>query len=517
MRTPLLAAAFLFGLLLVAPGAEAGEGVPAWCEVHVDLQPGGRASIEYTVAYRHRAGTFHGFYFTGDQIDRLAPIWDDAWGRATLEDGRQVAIRRGFRGGKKTIELAGGRGVTHGQVIFRFRFATDLARAGFLARTTDGEGRKLIVLNWAPSTWDHALEHYTVWVRYPVQAPARPREGTFLDGIHFRTEPFMNERYLIDYLRGDEGRFEVQLHWKNVPRDTAMRVQQYVDASLFDGSFHAISRRELERDQVDLPLAPRWILLIVGLLGGVLFLGLVRLKHGDVRAARDARDEVTWTAVDWVPPKIELSTFRKPGKVCKTLSPVEVAFFLELPYKQILSTMLQRLTKAGFLEIVRENPLRVRTLAREAYDASQLEPYEWEMVMAALDDGRFSEAELEKLLELVVANVQKKAWDCDIEATKAYLRKQIEAVWKLREADGYAGPDEDARRPFGERTQGWYHWYFHRYGYDDYDRSLEPAKFERAIDVNVDHVSYDEFLAQPEGLVDACHSACHSAWHSARP
>ena len=102
------------------------------------------------------------------------------------------------------------------------------------------------------------------------------------------------------------------------------------------------------------PTESRWILIVVGAVGLLVFFGLVRAKHGEARRARSSRDEVKWTAIDWVPPKLELSTFRKPGKVCTTLTPVEVAFFLEMPYKRILSVMLQRLTQAGFLEITNE-------------------------------------------------------------------------------------------------------------------------------------------------------------------
>ncbi len=76
-----LLAACLVVLVLVSP-AVAGKGVPTFAEVAVDLGSDGRASVEYTVAYRVVEGEFHGFYFTGPQIDSLRPAWDDGWGRA---------------------------------------------------------------------------------------------------------------------------------------------------------------------------------------------------------------------------------------------------------------------------------------------------------------------------------------------------------------------------------------------------------------------------------------------------
>ena len=223
-------------LLLLAAAAAAGEGVPEWCEVEADLGKNGRTSVTYTVRYRVTSGEFHGFYFSGPQIDSLRPAWDDGWGKATAEDGRTFNIERRVRNGKKTIELAGGAGLDKGTVIFRFRFAADMAAAGHLARTTDAEKRELAVFHWVPSTWDGPLQHYTVKVRYPVPVEGEPGSKEFLESVRFRTEPFMNKEYLIDYRRTEDGRFEVLLHREKVPKDYAFRIQQYVRGDLFDAA-----------------------------------------------------------------------------------------------------------------------------------------------------------------------------------------------------------------------------------------------------------------------------------------
>jgi hypothetical protein len=48
--------------------------------------------------------------------------------------------------------------------------------------------------------------------------------------------------------------------------------------------------------------------------------------------AQAGLDDVRWVRDDWEAPKIELATFRVPGKVCKDLDPVEAAIFIGVPY-----------------------------------------------------------------------------------------------------------------------------------------------------------------------------------------
>ncbi|MCZ7606839.1 MAG: hypothetical protein M5U25_12390 [Planctomycetota bacterium] len=330
-------------ILLLAPCALwAGSGHPVWCEVTINLQKDGKAGVEYAVKYEHDSGEFHGFYFTGPQIDDLDPVWDDAWGLATLDNGRTMPIERGFNSGKKTIQFANGAGISRGSAIFKFRFATDFGRTGHLAQTTDPDGRKLVVFHWAPSEWDHALEHYTVYVRYPIEVSGDPRSPAFLDSVHFRTEKWMNEQYRIDY-RNQNGRFEVLLHKDRMPAFGKMLVQQYVDAAVFEATFGAYdpSRPPVGGGPGSSPYdyGPNYLedgsarLLLIGIVVVLLllFAGITYYKHRETRKARDSLDDVAWEAVEWVPPKIKLSTFRKPGKVCETLTPVEVAFSSSCP------------------------------------------------------------------------------------------------------------------------------------------------------------------------------------------
>ena len=103
--TSAAALAALLVLLFLAGRAEAGSGHPVWCEVDVELGPRGQAQVTYAVCYEVDVPDLHGFYFSGPQIDSLNPVWDDGWGRATTERGREIPLVRGFRNGRDTIEL----------------------------------------------------------------------------------------------------------------------------------------------------------------------------------------------------------------------------------------------------------------------------------------------------------------------------------------------------------------------------------------------------------------------------
>jgi hypothetical protein len=139
---------------------------------------------------------------------------------------------------KWDIVLAGGRAVDRGDVIYVFTYDVDLGRHGLLGRTRAGAD-ELVYLNWAPTQWDDPLEHMTVRVYYPIEVAHGSPDAAFLAGVGFRTEKWMNERYLIDYRTQELGAKRwllVQLHRERIPRRYRFRVQQYVDARFFDST-----------------------------------------------------------------------------------------------------------------------------------------------------------------------------------------------------------------------------------------------------------------------------------------
>ena len=52
--------------------------------------------------------------------------------------------------------------------------------------------------------------------------------------------------------------------------------------------------------------------------------------------AADGLNDIDWTAEKWIPPRIQLSTFRVKGKVAE-LDYIEAGFFLEIPVSRIVS------------------------------------------------------------------------------------------------------------------------------------------------------------------------------------
>jgi hypothetical protein len=134
-------------------------------------------------------------------------------------------------------------------------------------------------------------------------------------------------------------------------------------------------------------------------------------------------NDISWATLDWTPAKLNLSHYHKEGKICKDLTPLEAAFYLEIPFKSIVSGMITAMVKEGFLEIISKSPLKVKT--NRSPDINKLGEYESQLFYALADDGEFSQSELDDLMKRIVKNIQDKAWDCDIEATKQYYTARM--------------------------------------------------------------------------------------------
>ena len=89
--------------------------------------------------------------------------------------------------------------------------------------------------------------------------------------------------------------------------------------------------------------------------GGVALLAIFFLvvggKQRSMVAAHQGLEKVRWDNLDWTPPKLVLSSLRKPGKVCEDLTPLEAAFYLGIPFKRIVSGMLDSMVAEG-LDVV---------------------------------------------------------------------------------------------------------------------------------------------------------------------
>jgi hypothetical protein len=324
----------IFMILSMASFAIAGQGRLQFVETEVNLFPDGRASVEYVVRYTVISGEFHGFYFEG--FDRLTPIFDRNNASAIDSRGNTYGLDiKKISSDKYDIVLANGIGISSGYVTYRFRFAAGMSEAGYLAHTTAARGQKLIVFNWSPTEWDQPLEHYTVKVVYPIRytSPQTDRSSIEAELLTrgFATERFMNQEYKIDYrLRkvGGEQHIEVLLHKEKARTKYHFRIQQYVDAYVFpEMRAVAATPRGPSRpgQQTSSPgrgisakarkIPSRWILgigVIITLLMGIF--GVSR-KHRSMVRAQSELDMVKWVREDWEPPKIELASFRKKGKI----------------------------------------------------------------------------------------------------------------------------------------------------------------------------------------------------------
>ncbi len=467
---PRMLLTFVFCLVLAGSlPAVAGTGSLEFVETDVQLYEDGRAVVEYVVRWRVLSGEFHGFYFGG--WDRLTPVFDleNAWAIADNGKKYRLDILR-YNSDTMDIILANGQGVSSGGLVYRFRFACEMDDAGYLAKTTASEDRKLVVFHWAPTEWDSRLDHQTVRITLPLEHGGVDNreavEQTLLEN-GFATEKFMNKNYLIDYKtvkRNGKKVVQIQLHKEDVSSHYNFRIQQYINEDVFPA---------LDKDAVKEGMAPgseerrnrSILMLILSLIGGS---GIFTAagKHRSMVRAQAGVDDVKWMRSDWEPPQLELASFRKDGKIARDLDPIEAAVFIGVPYKQIFSTVLAQLITRKMLNLVTKDPLFVEVPQQLPTPIANLGTYERMMFQAAQDDGKFDENELTELMQAMVNNTQQKTWDCDIEATRKYWNDQIAQAFIDEEPTS-----EDDRRRSRHGSNGWWWYYHHHYGYHrHYDR-----------------------------------------------
>ncbi|AUG58955.1 hypothetical protein [Acetivibrio saccincola] len=216
-------------------------------ETDIILFPDGDALVSYTVRYNLVEGKTM-LAFTMGGFDRIKPVFDfeNAW--VITDDNTSYGIDIvDLGGGKYDIINAGEKRLGGKHLTYKFRFMADMARAGYLAKTTSRDGHKLVVFHWAPSEWDEKMDHYTVRINYPLEYPrksaSREEVEEFLLSHNFATEEWMNKEYLIDYkVEMIDGTYwvQVQLHKDNVPKNYSFKIQQYISEEIFTGIDHLV-------------------------------------------------------------------------------------------------------------------------------------------------------------------------------------------------------------------------------------------------------------------------------------
>ncbi|MEO0107254.1 MAG: hypothetical protein ABIL46_07995, partial [candidate division WOR-3 bacterium] len=384
-----------------------------WVEVDVALWQDGRADFVYKIRWNVISGSMSAFYLEGLSVE---PFFDYQNSHALDEYNNKYPIDiKDLGGGKYDIVLSKGKRYGPGQITFIIHFGGDLGRSGNLA-VTQSEFGELVVFHWAPPQWDEPMEHYTVKVYYPIEVKGEQIDP---DAYGFRTEKFMNERYLLDYF-GQESKgkyyFTVRIHKDNVATMEKILIQQYIPSSYFNTArFGRIEIKPERRKKFFIPYE-----LIYMLFSIIPYLFYSNKKAEKIKGLYSDVQSLQWLRTDWIPPKIEVATFRKSGKVAK-LDLIEAAIFLDYPVNKVFTIIAEKLQKDGILQIVNYNPIKLSVLQRPP----GLKYYESMFLDAIKSDGTMDEAGLKALIMQIVENIQAKAWDCDLEATKAYYTEKI--------------------------------------------------------------------------------------------
>jgi len=465
-----------------------------WVEADVSLLNDGRADFIYKVHYYVSSGELHGFYLEGISV---TPYFDYKGSNAVTAAGVTYPLDINSVGsGKWDVILADGRGFGPGGITYIVHFGGDLALSQNLAKTKSDFG-ELVVLHWAPAQFDEPLEHYTIYVHYPI--PARG-EDINPDDFGFRTEKFMNENYLLSYYGQEyqgESYFTVRIHKNNLAAHEEMMIQQYVPASYFTtDKFGTIDYQPVRKRRFSIPFSEFLYLII----GAIPYLFYSNRKAKVIKGAYSEVATLGWLRTDWVPPKIEISTFRKSGKVAK-LDLVEAALLLDYPVNKILTILAEKLKGDGVLNIVSLQPVQIQVLSRPAGSRY----YETAFLDAVKSDGSLDEAGLKSLLTQVVENVSAKAWDSDLDATKAYYTEKI----------GSPTPDTSLDEQYNKSD------YFYYLGGRPWMRQQYFRDMEQGFSTYGEPIKdYSTFIRSDSChsacyVHTACHDACHSACHSA--
>ncbi|MFO7877769.1 MAG: hypothetical protein R6U55_14430 [Desulfovermiculus sp.] len=408
--------ALLLAIFFLGLPAAAGErkGDVRFVETDVVLNPDGSALVGYTVQWEVTGDRMRGFVFAGN--DRLQAGSFNQRSHALDGAGNRYKLNieplqdNGYR-----ILLDNGHSVSSGRVTYKFWFSADFVRARYLVSTTTDQGREAVVFNWAPVKWDEAerQKHSTLRVHTPYQLPATvdPRDYVLENNL-ILTETWVNERYKMDYQRGENGHLVLVFHRDDPGPRFSMLAQFYMPAKWFtfsklsnafamqSGQDELANRAADQSRHSQAPgvglyvyrLAYAHPFLLFGI-GACVLLALFYLltlgKQRSMVKARQGLDDVRWDSLNWEPPKLKLANFRVADKVCTDLTPLEAAFYLEIPFRRILSAMFHSMVKEGYLKAIATQPvLRAQLLRSPGPD---MEIYERMFLHAFADDNELSQ------------------------------------------------------------------------------------------------------------------------------
>ncbi|MDH5756786.1 MAG: hypothetical protein OEZ55_08980, partial [Nitrospinota bacterium] len=497
-----------WSLTLCASSAMALSASPDWVEANISLRNDGKVDFLYRIRYQVFSGTMGGFYLEGAAEN---PVFDHANCFAEGDNGARynLDVRR-MSSRKFDILLAQGARYGTGGIIFTLHFAADLGRQGHLSTTEAADLGKLTVFHWAPAQWDAPLSHQTMMIHYPIEAPGPEVDQQFLESVKFRTEKFMNKNYKIDYYGQPGGNgafwFTVRLHKDGLKTREKMEIQQYVSNEAFPLNPASPARQAapspgMPFSQVAGNMKPpatadtslldkisdsliRYPELLAGGLAALLSLFLPYKYGRFVQRARIVK-QVSWEGREWSAPKVEVGTFRKPGKIAD-LEPVEAGVFLELPLTITLTAMYMDMETRGLVKIISRDPVSIRKLTEVTGNY-----YEQIALDAVSKLGALNNERIKELFSEVVDNIQKKTWDCDLEATKKHYRFQFVKAADQPLLTGDMVRDSAMTQDEWRSNNYYRHYNRHYYDgtrdyreYNDFEKGLEATEVGEALSNN---------------------------------
>ncbi|HNV70309.1 MAG TPA: hypothetical protein PKO06_11470, partial [Candidatus Ozemobacteraceae bacterium] len=415
-------AGVLLALLLVTVVLAAGPRVDyQWVETNLALTANGHAIVTTKVRIAVLEGSMGGWDYQGVAGD---PVFATEHCLVLFADRSSHPVTVKPQANRLwAIDIADGTRIPAGTAAtFVLTFTVNLLGSGHLGLSrAEKTGQEVIYLNWADPAFDEPLEHRTVYVHFPHEVS----DPTAVNPDEWRrtilTEPFMNEYYRIDYRaqRTDAGKlFLTQvLHRESVGTRESMRVQQYLPRAAFPGfrlpesspstpqpqgviegappssdigeSESETHRRRRELAESDpersFSTSPWRARFAAG--GTVLFITYLALFSLYVKRRRQLADlpklrELSWEGENWEPPRIQVASFRKNGKVAD-LAILEAMLLLELPPIKLIACMVAQLEREGIVRVFAAKPLRLEILEKSRTG----DPYEQLLLDAVDADG----------------------------------------------------------------------------------------------------------------------------------
>ena len=463
------------------------------------------------------------------------------WGKAVADivgKEQRIPLKINQIAAGKHYELEANSKIPNGEAYIIFTYSGNMINEGYIGKTTSDEHGELYYFHWAPIQWGTSMRYRDVKIVLPVEVKSEElpddvfvqiagysRQDSYASNSNAKilTNKSLNKRNKIDYMGtkiGNKYLLTMRVFQEDVGMEEAQDILFYMrpDFVAFDGvaNMRSLSSSDLPSDPIEIPTGGRMLIFMLmgGLCGGAILAGKKRRE----REASTPKERLISDDL-WEAPELQVGGFGQKGKIAKDLHPIEVGLLLGLEIPQIVGIMVQALGDQKKLIVRSLEPI---TAFREP-DA-MLEPIEHDFVEIFDAIGHVDSNKLQEFLEKVIAGLQEKTWDCDLEATRKYYMavmynnpdepQKDKLLFKALEDKDYT--DLYAPRPSMYDDYYWrnrYYWrHYHGYYTDryHYDHGL-PHRFDGGYTDFIRSSSCFHGCFEQPNLDNVCHSACHSA------